>query len=136
MTIVEKKNRAILERLFTVLEREGWGEGFLDALHDDVIFNPMGQSPLSGRYEGKKIYKTQVLDRLHGRLAKGPQLTPLLILTDGDMACVRFQSRGGKGQNGTDFSMDYCWVFHIVDEKIKEIWGYYDTGKMIALFQD
>jgi hypothetical protein len=32
--------------------------------------------------------------------------------------------------------MDYCWVFRLIDGAIDEIWGYYDTGKMIDLFGD
>ena len=43
---------------------------------------------------------------------------------------VRFHSTGGKGKNGADFSMDYCWVFRLIDGAIAEIWAYYDTGKM------
>ncbi|WP_114281406.1 nuclear transport factor 2 family protein [Thalassospira marina] len=129
-------NRQFLERLFATLSHEGWGQGFLDALHDDVVFNAMGVSPIAGRYEGKQTYITQVLERLHARIARRPQLSPIMIMTEADMACARFQSREGVGINGADFSMDYCWVFRIRDEKISEIWGYYDTGKMIALFDD
>ncbi|MEF2070337.1 nuclear transport factor 2 family protein [Consotaella aegiceratis] len=136
MSALEDRNRAVLDTLFGVLAWEGWGSGFLATLRDDVVFNAMGQSPISGRYEGKDIYRTQVLERLHERIAQSPKLTPISMLVDGEMACVRFQSRGGVGVNGADFSMDYCWVFHILDGGIKEIWGYYDTAKMIALFAD
>lgn len=136
MTTMEAANRAFLTTLFEVLATEGWGQGFLDALRDDVVFNAMGSSPIAGRYEGKELYRTTVLNKLHGRLAIRPRLELLLIMVDGDMACARFQSRGGKGNNGADFSTDYCWVFKLKDQKIKEIWGYYDTGKMVDLFEE
>lgn len=136
MSPLEERNRAFLNTLFEVLAREGWGAGFLQALRDDVAFNAMGYSPISGRYEGKETYRREVLEKLHERLAKSPKLTLLAMLIDGDMACVRFQSRDGLGVNGADFSMDYCWVIHIVESSIKEIWGYYDTRKMIALLAD
>jgi hypothetical protein len=75
-----------------------------------------------------------VLAKLHDRLLVRPTLVVDKIIVDGDMASVRFHSTGGKGKNGADFSTDYCWVFRLIDGAIAEIWGYYDTGKMIDLF--
>ncbi|WP_319517739.1 hypothetical protein [uncultured Martelella sp.] len=40
------------------------------------------------------------------------------------------------GKNGADFSMDYCWLMRIKDNFVKELWGYYDTGKMTRLFEE
>jgi hypothetical protein len=35
----------LLTDLFAALGREGWGEVFLAALRDDVVFNTMGRLP-------------------------------------------------------------------------------------------
>lgn len=135
MTTIDTRTRAFLEDLFVKLELEGYREAFLAALSDDVVFNAMGQSPIAGRYEGKEVYRRQALEKLHAQIAIPAKIKLHGILVDGEMACARFQSRGGKGVNGTDISMDYCWVFRIANEKVQEIWGYYDTGRMIALFE-
>ena len=58
------------------------------------------------------------------------------MIVDGNMASVQFHSEGGKGRNGADFNMQYCWVIRLDRERIAEIWGYYDSGKMVALFDD
>jgi ketosteroid isomerase-like protein len=129
-----ERNRALLTDLFAAPGREGWGEVFLAALRDDVVFNAMGRSPIAGHYEGKRVYSEEVLAKLHDRLLVRPTLVVDKIIVDGDMASVRFHSTGGKGKNGADFSTDYCWVFRLIDGAIAEIWGYYDTGKMIDLF--
>jgi uncharacterized protein len=129
-----ERNRALLTDLFAALGREGWAEVFLAALRDDVVFNAMGRSPIAGHYEGKRVYSEEVLEKLHDRLLVRPTLVVDKIIVDGDMASVRFHSTGGKGKNGADFSMDYRWVFRLIDGAIAEIWGYYDTGKMIDLF--
>jgi uncharacterized protein len=129
-----KRNRALLTDLFAALGREGWAEVFLAALRDDVVFNAMGRSPIAGHYEGKRVYREEVLIKLHDRLLVRPTLVVDQVIVDGDMASVRFHSTGAKGKNGADFSMDYCWVFRLIDGAIAEIWGYYDTGKMIDLF--
>ena len=49
--ISTERNRALLTDLFAALGREGWGEVFLAALRDDVVFNAMGRSPIAGHYE-------------------------------------------------------------------------------------
>jgi hypothetical protein len=49
---------------------------------------------------------------------------------------IQFHSEGGKGHHGTDFNMRYCWVIRLDRERIAEILGYYDSGKMVALFDD
>lgn len=75
-----------------------------------------------------------MLIRLHDLLATRPNLIFDAVIVENDMAAVRFHSVGGKGVNGADFSMDYCWMLKIKETKIIEIWGYYHTGKMIDLF--
>jgi uncharacterized protein len=129
-----EQNRLFVEQLFETLSRDGWGKGFLDALDEAVVFNPMGRSPISGRYEGKEVYDREVLRPLHDMLAKRPKLVFDTAIVENDMAAVRFHSVGGKGVNGADFSIDYFWMLKIRDAKIVEIWGYYDTGKMKDLF--
>lgn len=134
MRDLTEQNRLFVEQLFETLSRDGWGQGFLDALDEDVVFNPMGQSPIAGRYEGKEVYARQVLRPLHDKLACRPKLVFDTAIVEDDMAAVRFHSVGGKGVNGADFSIDYFWMLKIRDAKIVEIWGYYDTGKMRDLF--
>lgn len=135
MMAAEEKNLAFVKDLFTVLSEKGYGQELLDALADDVTFNVMGKSPIAGSYHGKENYRKNVLEPLQERIATSPTMDVKRILMDGDMACVQFRSVGGVGKNGADFSMDYCWLLRIENDLIKEIWGYYDTGKMIGLFE-
>jgi ketosteroid isomerase-like protein len=30
--------------------------------------------------------------------------------------------------------MRYCWIIHVVDDRVVEVVGYYDTQKVTALF--
>ena len=70
------------------------------------------------------------------QLASWPMPIVDTMIVDGNMASVQFHSEGGKGHNGADFNMQYCWVIRLDRERIAEIWGYYDSGKMVALFDD
>jgi uncharacterized protein len=136
VTDTTETNRRFLRALFSTIASEGWADGFMAALHDDLVFNAMGTSPVAGRYQGKQVYRTQVLDRLHTRLASWPMPIVDTMIVDGNMASVQFHSEGGKGHNGADFNIQYCWVIRLDRERIAEIWGYYDSGKMVALFDD
>ena len=127
-------NRQFLTTLFDSIAREGWGENFMAALHDDLEFNAMGTSPVSGVYRGKETYRNQLIKRLDERLETWPVPVVDTMMVDGDLACLQFHATGGKGKNGADFNMNYCWVLRLENSQITTIWGYYDSIKMNALF--
>jgi uncharacterized protein len=58
------------------------------------------------------------------------------ILADGERAVVEFLGVGGLGRNGTDYTLQYCWVIHVVDDLVREVVGYYDQVKVNELFDD
>jgi ketosteroid isomerase-like protein len=126
--------RATVEDVFSSVSESGFGAGFVDRLADDLVFTVTGTSPLAGRYTGKAEYQEKVLARLHERLAT--PLRPMIeqVLVDGEWATVRFRTEGVRGHNGTDFSMEYCWLVRVVDDRITEITGFYDSRKMLDLF--
>ncbi|WP_274911089.1 nuclear transport factor 2 family protein [Streptomyces sp. WZ-12] len=126
--------RATLQDVFRTVSETGFGERFLDRLADDLVFTAAGTSPLAGRYTSKAEYSEKVLARLHERLATPIRPTVEQMLVDGEWAMVRFRSAGVHGHNGADFSMQYCWLIRVVDDRIVEITGFYDTKKMIDLF--
>lgn len=130
------ETKTFINNLFGNIANEGWSTKFADALDDELVFTATGTSPLAGRYESKQKYKEGVLDRLHDRLAAWPKPIVDNVLIDEDSACVQFHSEDGQGKNGADFNMQYCWVLKLKGSKIVEITGYYDSAKMIALFQD
>lgn len=129
-------NRCFLLSLFQSIAKEGWGDNFMSVLHKELVFHVTGTSPLAGTYHGKENYERQVLERLDKRLASWPIPAIDNIIIDGNLACLQFHSTGSKGYNGTDFNMNYTWIFRIENNKILEIWGYYDSVKMCALFDE
>jgi uncharacterized protein len=84
VTDTTETNRRFLRALFSTIASEGWADGFMAALHDDLVFNAMGTSPVAGRYQGKQVYRTQVLDRLHTRLASWPMPIVDTMIVDGN----------------------------------------------------
>jgi ketosteroid isomerase-like protein len=126
--------RRTVQRAFAGISQSGFTETFTDTLADDVVFTATGTSPVAGRYEGRTEYRTKVLARLHDRLAMPIRARVEQLIVEGEWATVRFRSHDVRGVNGTDFSMEYCWLIHVVDGRITEIRGFYDTKKMNDLF--
>ena len=56
------------------------------------------------------------------------------ILADGEWAVVQFRGVGGVGRNGADYTLEYCWVIRVVDDRVREVVGYYDQVKVAELF--
>ena len=129
-----RSTRATLSDVFATVAESGFGATFLDRLAEDLVFTATGTSPLAGRYTSKAEYQEKVLARLHERLATPIRPTIEQLLVDGEWATVRFRSDGVHGHNGADFSMQYCWLIRVVDERIVEIIGFYDAKKMLDLF--
>lgn len=126
--------RAFLHNLFASISHAGFGETFLEALAENVIWTATGDSPLGGRYESKSEYVTKVLQPLHDRLATPLKPEVEQMLVDGEWASVLFRSKNVRGHNGADFSMQYCWIIRVVDGSITEVVSFYDQKKMYDLF--
>lgn len=124
-----------LHRWFDRLAETGWtAEVFLDALAQDLVWTATGTSPISGTYHGRDAYIDGIYRRLNERLASWPRPHVERILGDGQWGMVEFSSTGGLGKNGTDYNMRYCWVIHVVNDRVAEVVGYYDTQTVTALF--
>ncbi len=37
-------------------------------------------------------------------------------------------------KNGTDYNMRYCWIIHVLDDRVVKVVGYYYTQTVAALF--
>jgi ketosteroid isomerase-like protein len=126
---------AFLQDWFGRLKQSGWtAEVFLDALSEDLVWTATGTSPISGTYHGRDAYIDGVYRPLDERLESWPRPTVERIIAQGDWGVVEFSSKGGRGKNGTDYNMRYCWLMHVEDGLVTEVIGYYDTSTVVALF--
>jgi ketosteroid isomerase-like protein len=120
---------------FERLTQAGWTAGvFLDALSEDLVWTATGTSPISGTYRGRDAYIDGVYRPLDERLETWPRPKVERIIAQGDWGVVEFSSTGGRGKNGIDYNMRYCWLIHVEDGLVTEVIGYYDTTTVAALF--
>ena len=132
---VTEQTRRFLTEWFARLEATGFDGGvFLDALSDDLVWTATGHSPVSGTFRGKQSYIDNVWRPLDDHLSTWPRADVVRILADGEWAVVEFHGVGGVGRNGTDYTLQYCWVIRVADDRIREVVGYYDQVKVNELF--
>jgi hypothetical protein len=126
-----------LKNWFDRLAESGWtAEVFLGALSEDLVWTATGTSPISGTYRGLTAYVDGIYKPLDERLESWPRPSVERIVADGEWGVVEFSSTGGRGTNGTDYNMRYCWVIHVQQGLVTEVTGYYDTRTVCALFAD
>jgi uncharacterized protein len=126
---------AFLRSWFEQLAESGWTtEVFLSALSDDIVWTATGSSPVSGTYHGLAAYTAGVYRPLDEHLESWPRPTVERVVAEGAWGVVEFSSTGGRGKNGVDYNMRYCWVIHVENNLVTEVTGYYDTANVDALF--
>lgn len=104
----------------------------LAALHsDDVVFNLLGTTPVSGRWEGKaECFGPLVADAVVGKLV--PETVQFSrkwqIMCADENRVVGMMYGGGMGTNGHEYLQTYCQIMTIKDGLIAELHEFFDTA--------
>lgn len=123
---MDERNKRIIERAFEGLARAD-AAAFLDAMADEITWIIMGQSRVSGRYEGKAAIQNELVPALFANFASDYRNYAEEIIADRDRIVVL--ARGEvKTVRGEDYNNEYCFVFRMRDGKIVEVREYCDTA--------
>ncbi len=112
----------------------------LAALHaDDVVFNLVGQTPVSGRWEGKaECFGPLVADMVVGKLdpATVQFSRKWKIMCADEERVVGIMVGGGMGNNGHEYLQTYCQIMTISDGLITELHEFFDTALVELALND
>lgn len=132
------ENIRVAEAFYAALEC-----GDFDALAnlhaDDVIFNLIGQTPVSGRWEGKaQCFGPLVADLVVGKLASETiQFARIWkIMCADDQRVVGLMTGGGMATNGEEYLQTYCQIMTIRDGMIVELHEFFDTALVELALND
>ncbi|MCR9280001.1 MAG: nuclear transport factor 2 family protein [Pseudomonadaceae bacterium] len=138
MTTQRADNIALIEHYYDCL-----GSGDFEALaglhSDDVAFNMLGSTPVSGRWEGKaECFGPIVADGVVGKLRPGEFRfsKKWRIMCADDDRVVGIMQGGGPGLNGELYEQTYCQIFTIEGGKIVELHEFYDTALVELVLND
>lgn len=138
MSQARDANVDLIERYYGALA-SGDFELLADLHSDDVAFNMLGTTPVSGRWEGKDVcFGPIVADGVLGKLKPGEFAfaKKWRIMCADDDRVVGIMQGGGPGLNGEQYDQTYCQVFTIRDGKIAELHEFYDTALVELVLND
>jgi len=138
MSILREQNIALATRLYEALAA-GDFDALADLHSDDVIFNLLGSTPVSGRWEGKaECFGPLVADGVVGKLV--PETVQFSrqwrIMCADDERVVGIMYGGGMGTNGHEYLQTYCQIMTITDGKISELHEFFDTALVELALND
>ncbi|MCL9983343.1 MAG: nuclear transport factor 2 family protein [Erythrobacter sp.] len=112
----------------------------LAALHcDDVVFNLVGTTPVSGRWVGKaECFGPVVADGVIGKLVADTIRfsRQWRIMCADDDRVVGLMRGGGMGTNGHKYLQTYCQILTIRDGLIAELHEFFDTALVELALND
>lgn len=112
----------------------------LAALHsDDVVFNLVGTTPVSGRWVGKaECFGPVVADGVIGKLVADTIRfsRQWRIMCADDNCVVGIMRGGGMGTNGHEYLQTYCQILTIRDGLIVELHEFFDTALVELALND
>ena len=85
-----------------------------------------GSSVLSGVYDDKERFFSQVINRLSNVVADDWKMHLLGTYIDGDVMIIEMRGEV-KAKSGSDYNNDYCWIFHFNHDKVAKLTAYYDS---------
>lgn len=138
MSDLRDANIALATRYYEALA-EGDFEALADVHSDDVVFNLLGSTPVSGRWEGKaECFGPLVDDGVVGKLV--PETIRFSrqwkIMCADDERVVGLMRGGGMGTNGHEYLQTYCQIMTIRDGKIVELHELFDTALVELALND
>lgn len=123
--MADADNKHIIQGAFDELALAN-SRPLVDLLADDATWTVMGRTRWSGTYRGKETILRDLLGELRARLADRYRATAQRVIADGDYVVV--QARGqATTRAGTPYNNEYCFVYRLVDGRIKEVTEYLDT---------
>lgn len=137
MTLRET-NIAVATQFYEALETGDFDA--LAALHsDDVVFNLVGSTPVSGRWVGKaECFGPVVADGVIGKLV--PETIQFSrkwrIMSADDTCVVGIMQGGGMGKNGHEYLQTYCQIMTIRDGQVAELHEFFDTALVELALND
>ena len=115
-----EENKELIKKWYIALE-QGDFDTIYDMHHEDVVYNMLGNTPVSGRIYGKDaccngMIGQKLLEKLESNEVKFSKKWKI-IAAENDRVVGMMQG-GGPTKKGEDYEQTYCEIFKIKDSKI------------------
>ncbi|MGC1965602.1 MAG: nuclear transport factor 2 family protein, partial [Candidatus Acidiferrales bacterium] len=105
---------------------KGNSEPFVASMADDFRWTVTGTTKWSRTYEGKRSVLVELFGPLRARITDRIRTTAHRLIAEGDYVVV--EARGSNvTKSGAPYNNNYCFVFRLADNQLKEVTEYLDT---------
>jgi len=124
------ENKEVVRRL-----REAKGlDAMLATMADDVRWTIMGTTKYSHVMNGKQEIVDKLLKPITAELESMGSTITDNVIAEGDYVVVQQHATGRRTKTGKPYNNQYCLVYKVVGDKIKEITEYLDTELVTSAF--
>jgi uncharacterized protein len=119
------ENKHLMQQIFEEMSK-GNSELFVASMADDFRWTVTGTTKWSRTYEGKQCVLIELFGPLRARISGRIRTMAHRFIADGDFVVV--EARGNNTtKSGMPYNNNYCFVFRLSDNKLKEVTEYFDT---------
>ena len=111
---------------------KGNSEPFVASMADDFRWTVTGTTKWSRTYEGKHSVLVELFGPLRARIKGRIRTKAHRLIAEGDYVVV--EARGSNmTKSGLPYNNNYCFVFLLSDNRLKEVTEYFDTELVTAV---
>ena len=119
------ENKQLMQRIFEELSK-GNSDLLVASMADDFRWTVTGSTKWSRTYEGKQAVLAELFGALRARIKGRMRATAHRLIAEGDYVVV--EARGSNvTKSGAPYNNNYCFVFRLADNQLKEVTEYFDT---------
>ncbi|HKN70269.1 MAG TPA: nuclear transport factor 2 family protein [Terriglobales bacterium] len=120
-----RENKQLMQQIFEELSK-GNSEPLVASMADDFRWTVTGTTKWSRTYEGKQSVLVELFGPLRARINGRMRTTAHRLIAEGDFVVV--EARGSNTtKSGVPYNNNYCFVFRLSDNQLKEVIEYFDT---------
>jgi ketosteroid isomerase-like protein len=124
------ENKQLIHQIFDELSK-GNSELFVASMADDFRWTVTGATKWSKTYEGKQSVLAELFGPLRARINGRIKTTAHRLIAEGDYVVV--EARGSNiTKSGLPYNNNYCFVFRLSANQLKEVTEYLDTELVTA----
>jgi len=125
-----RENKQLMQHIFEELSK-GNSEPFVASMADDFRWTVTGTTKWSRTYQGKQTILKELLGPLRARINGRITTTAHRLIAEDDFVVV--EARGSNTTiGGVPYNNNYCFVFRLSDNRLKEVTEYCDTELVTA----
>ena len=132
-----ENNRKIIETYYSSIAK-GDFDTIISLMHEDVVFNIIGESPYSGRWEGRdnvqNILVPAVVSNLKAESTKFAENWAVMCVDEN--RATGLMSARAETHKGEKLDMTYCHIMTFNQNKIIEMHEFFDTAQGERLFDN